>query len=213
MSSLTSLTPLGGKLCLATMRIANVLSPLPYTGDIMWLSHSECILIVMYHMAFPYIHLMVTVRHVCWTSFPYTLDGWHMGHLLCILIFPKWVMCQFGYLLIILRHLLKYTHHTIWRRDLDAILDNFKSHLIPKEYHRVLAFVYWSYLDGFMTWFYSMSHPIMTPDAPERPHRPANCEVLEARDGHTEDVSTICRCIVEMGRSDIEAILFKEDTP
>lgn len=33
---------------------------------------------------------------------------------------------------------------------------------------------HWHYVDGYMTWFYIVSHPVMTPDAPGRPPRPAH---------------------------------------
>lgn len=56
-----------------------------------------------------------------------------------------------------------------------------------------------------MTWFYRVSHAIMTPNALERPPSSANQEVLEAWDDHNEDISAVCQCIVKMGRVGIEA--------
>ena len=44
----------------------------------------------------------------------------------------------------------------------------------------------------------------MTTNAPRRPHRPANQKGLEAKDNHTEDVSTGSRRVVEMSRAGIE---------
>lgn len=64
--------------------------------------------------------------------------------------------------------------------------------------------VHWAYDDDYMTWFYRVSHPIMTPNAPGRPLRPTNYEVLEAQDDHTESVTTVYRRVVGMGITDIE---------
>lgn len=64
-----------------------------------------------------------------------------------------------------------------------------------------------------MTWFYRVSHYILTPDAPRRPSRSANQEVLEAQYDETEDMIVIFWCIVEMDRADIETQLFEDDTP
>lgn len=64
-----------------------------------------------------------------------------------------------------------------------------------------------------MTWFYRVSHSIMTPYTPGRLPKPTNQEVLEAMDDNTEDVSMVCRRIMKMATSDIEAILLKEVSP
>lgn len=64
-----------------------------------------------------------------------------------------------------------------------------------------------------MAWFYMVSHPIMTPYALGRPPRPANQEILEAQDNHTEDVTTICWHVWEMGKSCIEGIIFEDGRP
>lgn len=50
----------------------------------------------------------------------------------------------------------------------------------------------------------------MTPDSPRRPPRPANQEVLKARNDNTEDKSAVHRCVVEMRKACIEARVFME---
>lgn len=75
----------------------------------------------------------------------------------------------------------------------------------PLQYRRVLDPFQWAYVSNYMKWFYRVSHPIMILDALGRPPRPANHEVLKARDDHTEDVSAFCQCVVQQGRSGIEA--------
>lgn len=76
----------------------------------------------------------ITARHECVTSSHYTRDDWNVGYLLCISL--EQVMRQFGYLYIIFRSPYENAPPGIIRGDLGAILDNFESHLIPKEYHR-----------------------------------------------------------------------------
>lgn len=83
-------------------------------------------------------------------------------------------MHQFGYLQIIPRHPSESTSSTVHHIDLDVILENFKSHLVQEEFHKVLALVQWAYVDDYMAWFYRVSHPIMTPNASGRPLRPSN---------------------------------------
>lgn len=50
-------------------------------------------------------------------------------------------MWMFGYLQIILRSPYESAPLTVLCRDLDAILDNFESHMVPEEHHRVLDHV------------------------------------------------------------------------
>lgn len=53
----------------------------------------------------------------------------------------------------------------------------------------------------------------MTPDAPGRPPRLVNLEVLNVRDDHTEDVSADCQCVMKTDKADIEARLFEDGNP
>lgn len=83
--------------------------------------------------------------------------------------------------------------------------------MVLEEYHRVLAHIKWVYEDNYMTWFYMVSHLIMTLDPSGRPPRSSNQEVLEAQDDHIEDVIVVCQRVWEMGRAGIKARLFKDD--
>lgn len=92
----------------------------------------------------------------------------------------------------------------VCHKDLCAILDNFESHLIPDEYHIVPTPIHCTIVDTYMTWLYTVSHPIMTHTPPRRPHRPVNHKVLEAQDDQAESVTTVCRLVVEMDKTDID---------
>lgn len=70
-----------------------------------------------------------------------------------------------------------------------------------------------TYDEDYMTWFYTVSHPIMTPDVPEGPPRPVNLEELEVQDEHAESLASVCRHVVEMGRRALEERLFEDGTP
>lgn len=80
-------------------------------------------------------------------------------------LIPKWSMLQFDYMLTIPRAPYEVAPLGFRRRDLQAILDDFESHLVLEEYFRELDDRYLAYVEGYMTWFYMVSHPIMTSDA------------------------------------------------
>ncbi|XP_058762964.1 uncharacterized protein LOC131636367 [Vicia villosa] len=115
----------------------------------------------------------------------------------------KRVMHQFGYLQIIPRPPHDSISSTVPRKYLQAILDNFESHLVLEEYHREPTHVYWTCVKGYMTWLYRLSHPIITPDTLGEPPRPTNQEVLEIRDEQLENMETVCWRVVEMGRDHV----------
>lgn len=63
-----------------------------------------------------------------------------------------------------------------------------------------------------MTWFYNVSHPVMTPDAHGRPPRPAHEEILEneqARDDHAINVLSICQTIMRITYEGIKSGRFE----
>lgn len=65
-----------------------------------------------------------------------------------------------------------------------------------------------------MTWFYTMSHLVMTLNALRRPPSLAHEEILEngkARDNHVVDVSPICQNIMWIKRGGLESKLFERD--
>lgn len=95
---------------------------------------------------------------------------------------PERVMRQFGYLQIILRPPYESAILGVCCRDLQEILDDFESNLVLYEYHRDPSHVHWACVKGYLTCFYSVSHPIMTPDTLGEPPRLAKLEVLEVQD-------------------------------
>lgn len=61
------------------------------------------------------------------------------------------------------------------------------------------ATIQWSCVKDYTTWFYSVSHPIMTPDTPGCPPRPTHEEILEnekAMYDHAIDVLQIYQTIM-----------------
>lgn len=65
------------------------------------------------------------------------------------------------------------------RRHLDDILADYERHMVPEKYQRMSTTCQWPFVDGYITWFYSVSHIVMTPDAFGHPSRPAHEEILE----------------------------------
>ena len=123
------------------------------------------------------------------------------------------VMYPFEYLQVILRHPSDYAPPTVHHRDLGVILEDLDSHVVLEEYRRVSTPVNWAYAYCYITWFYGVSHPIMTPYTPGRSPRPSNQNILEARNDHTQDVISVCQRIVDMWRSSIKTRLFLEGSP
>lgn len=113
---------------------------------------------------------------------------------------------------IVMRSPFVFSPNNIVRRHLDDILADYESHLVPEEYKSMLATSQWSYVDGYMTWFNSVSHPVMILYALECPPRPAHEEILEneqARDDHVIDVLSIWLNIMCITYDDIEFGLFE----
>lgn len=66
--------------------------------------------------------------------------------------------------------------------------------MVLEEYGRVPTLVLLAYADGYMTWFYSVSHPIIIPDTPRRSYMAVNQTVVKARMTTTRT----CRRSVDM---------------
>lgn len=49
-------------------------------------------------------------------------------------------------------------------RHLDDILADYESPLVSEECQIVQVTSQWHYAEGYMTYFYSVLHPVMTPD-------------------------------------------------
>lgn len=80
-------------------------------------------------------------------------------------------------------------------KDIDVILNDFYSHLIPDDARFVPAPDPWVVAFGYFQWFYSVSHPYVTQDFIGAPPRPVHREILEeeyVRDGHAQVVLLTC---------------------
>lgn len=80
-------------------------------------------------------------------------------------------MRQFGNMKIILRPPYKAAPSSVCRRDLHAILDDIKSHVVLEEYYRKSTHAHRACVEGYLTWFFRMSHPIMMLDTLGEPPR------------------------------------------
>lgn len=83
---------------------------------------------------------------------------------------------------------------TVRRKYLDAILDDFYSHLVPDEIHSVPVGDIWTYAPSCIQLFYQVSHPYKTSDAARAQPRVAHREILKKeriRDDHTTDLLSI----------------------
>lgn len=91
--------------------------------------------------------------------------------------------------------------NNIIRSHLDDILADYKSHQVREEYQSMAVTGQWSFVDGYMTWFYSVPNCVMTLDALGCPPIPAHAEILEnkhARDDHAINVLPICQSIMQI---------------
>ncbi|XP_058765349.1 uncharacterized protein LOC131638819 [Vicia villosa] len=88
---------------------------------------------------------------------------------------------------------------TYWQ--LDEVFVDWEHHMVPNEAQTTRLEVDWSCVDGYITWYYKVSHPYMFPTAPGSPPRPTHEKILrvhQAQIDHTEDVLPRCREITDM---------------
>ena len=126
---------------------------------------------------------------------------------------PERVMRQFGYTQTIPRHPAVSAPLGLTRREIDDIFADYEHHLVPEEARATTAPTDWACADGYISWFFTVSHPYMVPTAPGSPPRPAHQEILEEQQSqmdHTQDVLPRCRRILQIARSGIEAGFFPE---
>src|SRR3954469_11890757 len=55
---------------------------------------------------------------------------------------------------------------TMTRVQLTAIFEDWEHHVVPEEFRRIRVTHDWHSMEGYVTWFYRVSHPLLTPDAP-----------------------------------------------
>ncbi|CAL5208827.1 unnamed protein product [Lathyrus oleraceus] len=92
---------------------------------------------------------------------------------------PERVMRQFNYTQTIPRHHVFSTSLALTRRHVDVMFDDYESHLVSEEAHSTIALSEWSYVDGYIRWFFRVSHPYMVHAVPRDPPRPAHQKILE----------------------------------
>src|SRR3954462_5898147 len=92
------------------------------------------------------------------------------------------------------------------RVQLTAIWEDWQHHVVPQEYRLTRVTQDWHSEEGYVTWFYPVSHPLLRPDVPDAP-RPAHEEILEnqqAEDDHAIDLMSICQRIEMLGRDALD---------
>ncbi|XP_050875986.1 uncharacterized protein LOC127079651 [Lathyrus oleraceus] len=123
------------------------------------------------------------------------------------------VMRKFGYTQIILRHPIVYAPLALIRRHIKDMFDDYDSHMIPETAWATIAESDWSYVDGYIRWFFRVSHPYMVHAAPGDTPRLVHQDILEEEQAqlcHVEDVSPMYCSIVEITRTYIDRGIFSD---
>ncbi|XP_058754452.1 uncharacterized protein LOC131627631 [Vicia villosa] len=115
---------------------------------------------------------------------PFDRIALYSGWLVCgtntmVRYLPERCIRQFGRVQMIPRSSFEAAPDTVTRVGLPTIFEDWAHHLVPEEYQHMVATQGWHLVDEYVTWFYRMSHPLMTPDTPGDPPRPAHEEILE----------------------------------
>lgn len=126
---------------------------------------------------------------------------------------PECVMRQFGYTHTILRHTIVYAPSAMIRRDMCAMFDDYLSHLVLEEARSTIAESELSYVDGYIKWFFRVSHSYIVQVTPGDPSRPGHREIIEyvrASLDHAYDVLLRCCRIVEIVHTCIDRGIFPD---
>ena len=78
---------------------------------------------------------------------------------------------------------------------------------MPDEFRLLRASHMWHSMEGYTAWFFTVSHPYMTPEAEGRPPRPAHEELLEneqVEDDRVIDLLPICQSICQIGHEALD---------
>ncbi|XP_058780319.1 uncharacterized protein LOC131653945 [Vicia villosa] len=129
---------------------------------------------------------------------------------------PERCMRQFGRVQMIARSPFEAAPDTVTRVSLTPIFKDWAHHLVPEEYRRTVATQAWHCVDGYVTWFYRVSHPLMTPDAPGDPPMPAHEEILEkqhAEDDHATELLPVCQRIQMLGQDALDRSIIEQGGP
>ncbi|XP_058733766.1 uncharacterized protein LOC131605426 [Vicia villosa] len=149
------------------------------------------------------------VRYDCYAEHQETVpfdeialySGWLASSsaiLVCYL--PERVMRQFGYAQTIPRDPIVSAPITMTRRQLDEVFADWENHMVPEEARATRAKSDWSCVEGYITWYYRVSHPYMLPATPGDPPRLAHEEILQANQAeldHTHDLPPRCHEIAD----------------
>lgn len=74
---------------------------------------------------------------------------------------------------------LVFASPTLTRRHMDDMFDDDENHLISEEARSIIAPCEWSYVDGYIRWFFRVSHSYMVQAAPRDPPKPTHQKILE----------------------------------
>ena len=61
----------------------------------------------------------------------------------------------------------------------NALFDDFENYLVPDKARNIVVPDDWSYVYGYMLWFFRISHPYLIREAPGDPPRTTHQEILE----------------------------------
>ncbi|XP_050908477.1 uncharacterized protein LOC127122130 [Lathyrus oleraceus] len=124
---------------------------------------------------------------------------------------PERMMRKFGYTQTILRHSVVSDPPALTYRQIYAMFNHYESYLVPDETQSTVADSDSSYANGYIRWFFMVSHLYMVHDALGDPLRPAHHEILEEKHAqldHAKDVLPRCHHILEIAHADIEKGIF-----
>ncbi|XP_050877097.1 uncharacterized protein LOC127080851 [Lathyrus oleraceus] len=89
------------------------------------------------------------------------------------------VMCQFSYTQTIPRDHVVFAPPALTHRQMDDMFYDYESHLVLEEAQTIMTPSDWSYVDGYIRWFFRVSHLYMMHVVLEDPLRLAHHEILE----------------------------------
>ncbi|XP_058760751.1 uncharacterized protein LOC131634101 [Vicia villosa] len=151
------------------------------------------------------------IRYCChdehWEAVPFDkialYSGWLVASstiVVCYLL--ERVMRQFEYEQTIPRDPTFSTPLSMAHRQLDEVFADWEQDMVPKEARATLAEHVWSCAEGYITWYYRVSHSYMLPAAEGGPPRPAHEEILRSQQAqldHTKGLLPLCRQIADGG--------------